>query len=111
MGNTDHTPVHQENDSTNMPEKGVQQFDKSKEPLKNGNTGHPAESAESSNTPEQGGRSQPQPGKNGNPTTGKGSVEQDDEDVGGDQDIAPDPKIAPVVEGEADRNPGQAPKK
>ncbi len=65
---------------------------------------NPAQGAAHSNTPEQ--AAQPElrtdePGTNGNPTTGKGSVEQDDEDVGGDQDRAPEPEIAPVVDKDA----------
>lgn len=64
----------------------------------------PAQGAAHSNTPEQG--AQPELNttagiKDDNPTTGKGSVEQDDEDVGGDQDMTPDPEIAPVVDKDA----------
>jgi hypothetical protein len=65
------------------------------------NSMNPAQGAAQSNTPEQ--AAQPEletanAGKGGNPTTGKGSVEQDDEDVGGDQDRTPEPEITPVVD-------------
>ncbi len=66
---------------------------------------HPApgaQSAHSPNTREQAAHPLPIADTDGNSTTGQDSVEQDDEDIGVDQDRAPDPEIVPVINSKDD---------
>jgi hypothetical protein len=103
MANTNHTPAQQdieENDRKDVEhaEKArTQELDKSKDSRNNGDNGNPAQSAGRPNSRTQDAHPEPMAEDDGNSTTGKGSVEQDDEDIGGDQDREPNPKIAPAV--------------
>jgi len=104
MTNTDHTPFQHDNDQKEVQaaqKARAQEVDGVNETNGAHSVANPAPSAQSAHTPntrEQAAHPLPIADTDGNSTTGQDSVEQDDEDIGGDQDRAPEPKVVPVID-------------